>query len=827
MTEAGEATSNTGTEKPTSEELNDTNTSQETDFTVGGSVSKPCLCLLDGFDLSTDDYQRISIPISTLPATLGRSSENEKDASHFVGLGKRKALSRKQCRISFRHANGGHVEHDPSSDSLVYRKKSQCDNTAELPKTTGKLPPRGFFVIECLGKNRILVNQERVEHGESVILTPGAAIRLSGICVYFLVPPASSAPPKSFTIPSPATTTASASRTTGTKRKASTDETTSTSNKKTALSEMADMSSEALLEEMDKAHKAGVWERKHHIMGALICSHAIEDAAKDPKVQAIAADGGIARTDVMAWIQESPKYKAWVEQMLSNMEPKSYQASITKSMLKVGFTRTAGTGRYIKWLLPAKIQLDKSVTSGASTTKKKKTTTTTTSSTAAAASTTAKPKKSEATKTKPVVETKLDEGEDSSKADEPEKDEDGDEEQNNQTMSTTDIDMHQQRSKLATAAAFVDATNTRYGFSSKNLLQLGGSELSRIPETIASDHEWAPKDTECGGIITQPVSQGNRIVVQLYWDVAPLACENFATLCANGSAIWTGGKVKPAPMGESGKPLTFRKSTIHRIVPGFVVQGGDFVFGNGSGGESVFGKKFKDERAGLQLSHNRRGILSMGNSGKNSNSSQFFITLDKAPQCDGKHVIFGHVASGWQVLDAMEEVGSKSGDPSVSVEITDCGIYQPLETPGSGYWYDTPDPDSFTGVSPVFMIRPRVVLVTPTQAVAQKFCQAMGDHVSVTQSILMGDNDAAPEDVAKQVVSVLSSFGADVAVIAPACKAVHAGIASLPFSWTERNACDMTVQEVVVMAKPMDVLSKLRSESWPATKRSQWQLDLQ
>lgn len=85
------------------------------------------------------------------------------------------------------------------------------------------------------------------------------------------------------------------------------------------------------------------------------------------------------------------------------------------------------------------------------------------------------------------------------------------------------------------------------------------------------------------------------------------------------------------------------------------MQGGDFVFGNGSGGESIYnGKKFKDERAGLQLKHDGKGVLSMGNSGKNSNTSQFFITFKEAPQCDGKHVVFGKVVSGFEVSTCLQ-----------------------------------------------------------------------------------------------------------------------------------------------------------------------------
>ena len=186
---------------------------------------------------------------------------------------------------------------------------------------------------------------------------------------------------------------------------------------------------------------------------------------------------------------------------------------------------------------------------------------------------------------------------------------------NGQQYCFLDFDLNNERLKLATCAAFVDSTDLTYGLSSKDLMALGGSEVSRLKELISSDHVWAPKNEKCGGIVTRPPLEGNRVVVKLYWDVAPMACENFATLCANGAPVVLPGskaeKAKPAPIGDSGKPLTYRHSKIHRIVPGFVFQGGDFVYGNGSGGECVFGNKktFKDERAGLNLKHDRFGLL--------------------------------------------------------------------------------------------------------------------------------------------------------------------------------------------------------------------------
>ena len=134
-----------------------------------------------------------------------------------------------------------------------------------------------------------------------------------------------------------------------------------------------------------------------------------------------------------------------------------------------------------------------------------------------------------------------------------------------------DLDLDNHRSKLARAAAFVHATDSRYGFSSKDLRLLGGSEVKRVHDLIATDHEWSSNVN----IETKPPRGGNRIVVEIFWDVAPLASENFATLCANGSCISTKEKKtkpKPVPIGSSGKPLSYRGSTMHRCIPGLVLQ---------------------------------------------------------------------------------------------------------------------------------------------------------------------------------------------------------------------------------------------------------------
>ena len=103
-----------------------------------------------------------------------------------------------------------------------------------------------------------------------------------------------------------------------------------------------------------------------------------------------------------------------------------------------------------------------------------------------------------------------------------------------------------------------------------------------------------------------------------------------------------------------------------------MAQGGDFTHGTGVGGESIYGAKFSDEN--FKLKHTKPGLLSMANSGRNTNGSQFFITFVPCPWLDGKHVVFGEVAKGLELLEALEKLGSASGSPTSKVVIEDCGV---------------------------------------------------------------------------------------------------------------------------------------------------------
>lgn len=147
-----------------------------------------------------------------------------------------------------------------------------------------------------------------------------------------------------------------------------------------------------------------------------------------------------------------------------------------------------------------------------------------------------------------------------------------------------------------------------------------------------------------------------EMVFELFNDIVPKTAENFKQLCLS----------KKEGFGYKNCPF-------HRIIRGFMAQGGDFTNRNGTGGKSIYGNKFEDEN--FIMGHKERGMLSMANAGPNTNGSQFFITFQKTDYLDGKHVVFGKLVKGFEVLDEIEKQGMERNNNFKKVTISDCGSY--------------------------------------------------------------------------------------------------------------------------------------------------------
>lgn len=227
-----------------------------------------------------------------------------------------------------------------------------------------------------------------------------------------------------------------------------------------------------------------------------------------------------------------------------------------------------------------------------------------------------------------------------------------------------DIEAYNDASKrYDSAKTWVKQWSSTYGFASDDLDQLETDDKETLRDILSND----PAATSEKWIVDAPTPlKGGKVVIELNDKECPKTSENFVQLCL-GNKI---GK-------SSKKPLYFKDTKVFRLVKDYMIQGGDVTRGDGSGGDSIYNGKFNDEKPGLAKKFNKTGLVAMANSGKNSNTSQFFITLsDKHPQFDkinGKYVIFGQVVEGLEALQHINQVPEIKESPQETITITNCG----------------------------------------------------------------------------------------------------------------------------------------------------------
>ena len=198
------------------------------------------------------------------------------------------------------------------------------------------------------------------------------------------------------------------------------------------------------------------------------------------------------------------------------------------------------------------------------------------------------------------------------------------------------------------------------GYWAKNYLSYKKSQEKKeykisVKEAIATVTQKVYFDVEADG------EKLGRIVIGLFGKTTPRTVENFKALATGERGT-----------NEKGITMSYEGSPFHRVIPGFMIQGGDFTKGNGTGGTSIYGSTFKDEN--FSIKHTKPGLLSMANRGPNTNGSQFFITTAPTPWLNGKHVVFGEVIQGMDVVKKVESLGSRSGKTQKKIVISRSGL---------------------------------------------------------------------------------------------------------------------------------------------------------
>ena len=296
----------------------------------------------------------ISVPLTTFPAILGRSQTTKNE--HIFDLGNCKQLSRQHVAIFLADAYGGRLgrwkETEPeeiqTEDGWVYRPPQSKTEMKWIKKKGAEVPREGFYAIECLSKNKVYVDGNRVEQGEMAILFHGSTIKMLTYTLYFLLPECEQDNhPRVITVPNPM------SGQDVEVDDSSTGPPLKKIKKEKIEQEGEDLPLPDLIKEFLEAIDTDKFERRHSIMSTNILQYAVTDVSKDVHIQNVSKEeGGVPRSIIMDWISNNEKYSKYVSALLTKVEIKSYQQNLSRALIKGGFTRLGTTGRHVKWIAP-------------------------------------------------------------------------------------------------------------------------------------------------------------------------------------------------------------------------------------------------------------------------------------------------------------------------------------------------------------------------------------------------------------------------------------------------------------------------------------------
>jgi len=283
---------------------------------------------------------------------LGRTQPTTDE--HIFDLGDCKQLSRKHAKIFYTEMYGGNLGRWNKGvkqtdftvdDEWIYRKPVNKSDKKWIKKKGSSTPKYGFFAIECLSKNKVYVDGNRVDQGKMAILNHGSTIKMLTFTLYFLLPEGNEKSPRMVSVPHPMVTTEE-------------DETNDVEPPQKKIKKDVEQKRDQtplaeLIKEFLTAVETDKFERKHSMMSTNILNHAVQNVATDEKIKKISdEEDGISRTVIMDWIADSSVYEKYIKALLTKLEMKSYQQNLSKALVKGGYTRLGTTGRHVKWLLP-------------------------------------------------------------------------------------------------------------------------------------------------------------------------------------------------------------------------------------------------------------------------------------------------------------------------------------------------------------------------------------------------------------------------------------------------------------------------------------------